>query len=48
MDLSNLPNLELAKRFDQISQLAQEEQAALIMMMDAFVKKHRFETIVHS
>ncbi len=47
-DLKNLPNMELVKRLDQIGYLSEEDQKALILVMDAFIKKQRFESVAKS
>ncbi len=47
-DINKIPNRELVKRFDQISRLTDEEQYALILVMDAFIKKQRFEAVANS
>ena len=45
IDLSKIPNQELAKRFESVGQLPDKEQEAIIIMIDALVKKHQAEEV---
>ena len=48
IDISQLSNPELTRRFYKINQLSEEDQQALIVMMDALIKKQQFETILQN
>ncbi|MGK5093525.1 helix-turn-helix domain-containing protein [Deltaproteobacteria bacterium TL4] len=46
IELKNLSNRELVKRFDQVAQLPEKEQETLLHVMDSFIKNHRIETAI--
>ncbi|MGK5090542.1 helix-turn-helix domain-containing protein [Deltaproteobacteria bacterium TL4] len=46
ISLEKIPNRELVKRFDQVSRLSNEEQKAVMMVMDSFIKSHRMEEVM--
>ncbi len=39
----DIENQELLRRIEKISKLPKEEQEAVILVLDAFIKKHQFE-----
>ena len=45
IDLSEIPNQELVKRFDKICELNEESQKALILIMDGLIKKQQLEEL---
>jgi transcriptional regulator with XRE-family HTH domain len=46
IDISKIPNQELARKIDKISRLGKEEQQALNLMIDALIKKQQLEEII--
>ena len=45
IDMNNITNHDLLKRFDQISQLEEKSQEALITIMDALIMQHQILTM---
>lgn len=48
INIDQISNPELTRRFNKISQLSEEDQQALIVMMDALIKKQQLETILQN
>ena len=48
IDTEEIKNRELLKRVQQIDQLSEEEQNALILVMDTFIRKSRLDNAFES
>lgn len=46
--VNKIKNQELLKKIEEIESLPEEDQRVLTNLLDAYIKKHKFEVLAHS